>query len=410
MSVSPRVLGAAFTERFGGAASHLSYAPGRVNLLGEHTDYNDLPVLPVALSRGISLAFRPRTDGTVRLANLDSRFHPIEFEVGAVLEPVGGGHWGDYPRAAAREVARRLGGSRGFEGVVGSNLPVASGLSSSSALTNAVGLALAHIAEVDVPTLEFANAMAEAERFTGTRGGGMDQAISLCGRAGHATRIDFRPLRVHHWMIPEDWRFVVADTGVVAEKSGAAQATYNLRRRECEGALGALAGALAGNGSLRRTPRGYPELIRHVGGHREAISLAERHLEGSELKRFRHVVSEACRVEEARDALMLADATVFGDLMNASHASLRADFLVSSVELDALVGQALEGGARGARLTGAGFGGCIVALADAGTVDSVVGALRDRPLSTARHLAPEDRAFVVEPSDGGRVGEMPGVG
>lgn len=403
MAVDPGALTAAFESAFGGTPTHVSHAPGRVNLLGEHIDYNDLPVLPVALGRGVSVAFRPRDDEAVHLVNVDERFPPMSFEVGPTLVPGPPGHWGNYPMAAARELARRFAVYRGFDAVVASDLPVASGLSSSSALTNAVGLALAHVGEVAVEPLAMAELMADAERFTGTRGGGMDQAASLCGRSGTALRIDFRPLRVRHFLLPEDWRFVVADTGVAAEKSGAAQAAYNLRRQECADALEILAGALVRDDAVSRPPRGYPELIRAVGGHDAALEAGERYLGGAPLKRFRHVVSEAARVEAARDAVLMADATAFGDLMNGSHASLRGDFLVSSVELDTLVAQALEGGARGGRLTGAGFGGCIVALADAGSVGDVVESLLERPPPRARGIAPEDRVFVVQPSDGAKV-------
>lgn len=406
MAVDPQALTARFRSEYGTAPTHLSHAPGRVNLLGEHIDYNDLPVLPVALARGVSLAFRPRTDETVRLVNVDGRFAPVTFEVGPTLSPGPPGHWGNYAMAAGRELARRFAVYRGFDAVVGSDLPVAAGLSSSSALTNAVGLALAHVGEVGVEAVALAEVMADAERFTGTRGGGMDQAASLCARSGSALRIDFRPLRVRHFLLPEDWRFVVADTGVAAEKSGAAQAAYNLRREECAQALEMLTTVLVRDGEVGRLPRGYPELIAAVGGHSATLEAGERHLRGPHLKRFRHVVSEAARVEAARDAVMMADATGFGDLMNASHASLRTDFLVSSVELDTLVAQALEGGARGARLTGAGFGGCIVALADAGSVDEVVESLRARPPASARGLPPEDRVFVVRPADGGTVGAI----
>ncbi|MEQ9398029.1 MAG: hypothetical protein RJQ04_02565, partial [Longimicrobiales bacterium] len=241
---------------------------------------------------------------------------------------------------------------------------------------------------------------ATAERFTGTMGGGMDQAVTLAGRRGHAARIDFRPLRVRHLLVPEDWRFVVADSGVRAEKSGPAQAAYNQRRSECAEALESLCLVLARDGHVDELPRSYPELLRAVGTTQAVLAFGEEYLDGALLKRFRHVVSEAARVEEARDALMVADIMAFGDLMNASHGSLRTDFLVSSGPLDRLVAIALEGGAVGARLTGAGFGGCIVALADAGTVDGVVDAIGSQPPPPLADVPVERRVFVAEPSDG----------
>lgn len=409
MAVAPETLVTAFAEAFeGGRPTHRVHAPGRVNLIGEHTDYNDLPVLPVALQRGVSLALRPRDDGRVHLVNTDPRFRPVSFEVGVGLGRGPRGHWENYAKAPARELARRFAIYRGFDGVVSSDLPPAAGLASSSALVDAVGLALATLGEVGLEPLGLAQVMAEAEQFTGTMGGGMDQAVALAARRGHAARIDFNPLRVRHMMLPEDWRFVVADTGVQAEKSGPVQAAYNQRRAECAEALETLAGYLTRDGHVGAAPPSYPKLIAAVGGHREALELGDRYLSGALLKRFRHVVSEARRVEDARDAFMMADTIVFGDLMNASHGSLRADFLVSSAPLDRLVALALEGGAAGARLTGAGFGGCIVALADAGTVGEVVATLRRRPPPDLAGVEPEDRVFVVEPSDGAVFEAFPG--
>lgn len=408
MGVDTAALAEAFAAAFDGRTpTHRVHAPGRVNLVGEHLDYNDLPVLPMALQRGITLALRPKDDETVRLVNLDPAYPPVTFEVGVGLEPDGGGAWGDYPKAAARELARRFAVYRGFDAVVASDLPPAAGLSSSSALTNAVGLALCEIGLVGLDPLALAGVMATAERFTGTMGGGMDQAVTLAGRRGHAARIDFRPLRVRHLLVPEDWRFVVADSGVRAEKSGPAQAAYNQRRSECAEVLESLCLVLARDGHVDELPRSYPELLRAVGTTQAVLALGEEYLEGALLKRFRHVVSEAARVEEARDALMVADIMAFGDLMNASHGSLRTDFLVSSGPLDRLVALALEGGAVGARLTGAGFGGCIVALADAGTVDGVVDAIARQPPPPLADVPVERRVFVAEPSDGAVFGVWP---
>lgn len=401
-------LAASFAESFGGRPEFLVRAPGRVNLMGEHTDYNDLPVLPIALHRGVSLALRPRDDEKVRLVNRDPRFAPVTFEIAVSITHDPRGHWSNYPRAAAQELARRFAIYRGFDGVVASDLPVASGLSSSSALVNVVGMALAHIGEVGLKPLELADVLAEAERYTGTQGGGMDQAISLSAREGHAARIDFRPLRMRHHLIPEDWRFVVADTGVPAEKSGAAQAAYNQRRTECAEALETLCLVLAREGRVSRLPRTYPELIKLMGGTRPVLEAADSVLTGTPLKRLRHVVSEAGRVEAAEDALLMADHMEFGSLMDQSHGSLRTDFLVSSAPLDRLVATALEGGAAGARLTGAGFGGCIVALADAGTVDGVLAELRASGTPSMAGTAPEDRAFVAMPSGGARITPFPG--
>jgi len=395
-----------FRARFAGAPTHLSRAPGRVNLIGEHTDYNGLPVFPMALQREVRIALHPRLDGVVSLVNADPEFEAVEFEVGVAIPPGPPGHWGNYVKAPAQELARRHAIIRGFDGVLTSDVPVASGLSSSSALVNAVGLALAQVNELGLDALELGELMADAERYTGTRGGGMDQAISMCARAGHAARIDFRPLRLKHVPVPTDWRFVVADTGVRAEKSGPTQAAYNRRRAECEEAFKLVAPHLARQGLKPRPPAGYAEMLRSVPDD-EVMAAAEKVLTGTLFKRFRHVVTENARVVEAQDLLYQADHSGFGVLMDESHGSLRADYNVSSAELDELVAFAKEGGAAGARLTGAGFGGCIVALAGTDTVDGVLESLVTgyyEPHKLADRV--DQHLFLAIPSDGASYREL----
>ncbi len=395
-----------FRGRFKAAPTHLSRAPGRVNLIGEHTDYNGLPVFPMALQREVRIELRPRRDGRVTLLNQDAEFAPVDFEVGVAIPPGPTGHWGNYVKAPAQELARRYAIVRGFDGVLGSDVPVASGLSSSSALVNAVGLALAEINELGLDPLELGDVMADAERYTGTRGGGMDQAISMAARAGHAARIDFHPLRLHYVPVPSDWRFVVADTGVRAEKSGPAQAAYNRRRSECEEAFKLVAPELVCAGLTKRAPAGYAEMLKSVPDD-EVMVVAEKVLTGTLFKRFRHVVSENARVVEAQDLLHQADHAGFGTLMDGSHGSLRADYNVSSAELDELVAFAKEGGASGARLTGAGFGGCIVALADTNTVDDVLETLVTgyyEPRNLTDRL--DRRVFLAVPSQGASFGAL----
>lgn len=389
-----------FREDFGDEPTHLSRAPGRVNLIGEHVDYNGLPVLPMALQKEVRIALRPRDDGMVRLSNAGVGFDGVEFEVGVRIEPSPAGSWANYVKAPAQELARRFAIFRGFDGALVSDVPVAAGLSSSSAVVNAVGLALSAINQVGLEALQLAEVMAEAERYTGTRGGGMDQAVSMAGRAGHAARIDFHPLRLRHVPIPPDWRFIVADTCVPAEKSGHAQAAYNRRRSECEEAVTPVAEELARSGRLPRPPRGYTGMLRSVHVD-EVLAAAEAVLSGVLLKRFRHVATEYARVVRAQDLLSQADHPGFGELMDASHGSLRTDFHVSSAELDELAALAKEGGAAGARLTGAGFGGCIVALASMDTVDDVLETLVSgyyEPRGLADRL--EKRLFLAIPSDG----------
>ena len=178
-----------FVKEFGVQPTHIARAPGRVNLIGEHIDYHDLPVFPMAIQREAYLAFRCRDDGFVRIRSVREDFEEVEFEIVPGITASPPGHWGNYLKAPADELARRFAISYGFDGVLVSDIPIAAGLSSSSALVNAVGLALAHINGVTLETLPFADLMADAERYTGTRGGGMDQAISIGGHAHHAAQI-----------------------------------------------------------------------------------------------------------------------------------------------------------------------------------------------------------------------------
>lgn len=377
-----------------------------MNLIGEHIDYCGLPVLPMALQREIRIALRPRADERVVLCNLDPGFDPVEVEIGPAVPRSEPGHWANYVKAPTSELARRFTIRRGFDGVVESSVPVAAGLSSSSALVIAVGLALASLNDVSTDPPSFASLMAEAERYTGTRGGGMDQAISLGARAGNAALVSFDPLRLRHVPVPEDWCFVVADSGVRAEKSGALQAAYNLRREEAEEALRVVAGHAARTGLTAKAVTTYGELVEALDVD-TLLAGAETALGGGLLRRFRHVVTEAHRVRRAFHAARVADAGAFGALMDASHASLRTDFSVSCTELDELVAVAGDGGARGARLTGAGFGGCIVALADRGTVGGVLETLATEyfePRGLTEGIG--DRLFAAVPSRGASFEEL----
>lgn len=397
----------AFVDRFGKAPTHVSRAPGRVNLIGEHIDYNGLPVLPMALQRRCTLVLRPREDGRIVLHDVDPRFPPVEFEIGPTIEPYVTGSWGNYAKAPAAELARRFAIWRGFDGLIGSDVPTAAGLSSSSALVNAVGLALAHINQVPTEPWALAEVMAAAERYVGTRGGGMDQAISLGARDRCAARISFDPLRARHVNVPDDWCIVVADSGTRAEKSGATRLAYNRRRQECDEALREVSGEAVRAGVTETLCTTWPRLLAAVDSV-TLVDLAEDVVSGTLLRRFRHVVGEAARVETAVDRLLAADLSGFGTLMDASHASLRGDFGVSTADLDELVAVAREGGAAGARLTGAGFGGCIVALADrwtvGGVLETLVAEYFERRGLTERL---DDRLFIAVPSAGASYGEIP---
>ncbi len=386
----------AFIAAHGTKPSRLVRAPGRVNLIGDHIDYNGLPVLPVAIQHEVRMLVAPRDDGQVRLANVDEAFEPVTFELGPVIPARPAGHWANYAKAAAQALVTACGPIGGLDALVAGNIPQAAGLSSSSALVVASALALVDANALEIAPYALMALLADAEHYVGTRGGGMDQAICLGARRGTATRIDFRPLRLTPVEVPSGWRFVVAFSGVRAQKSAAAREVYNRRPRECAEALPILAEAagLADEAT-------WPALVaRGTAGELAALAVSE--LEPPLDRRARHVVTEAARVDEAVTALRAADLAAFGRLMTASHASLRDDYEVSCPELDALVDLALGAGARGARLTGAGFGGSVVALADEATAAGIVSRwaqayCRPRGLAGA--------VFVAVPSEGAGVSD-----
>ena len=429
------------------AAPWVAIAPGRVNLIGEHTDYNGLPVLPIAIDRDIRVAFRVTDEPVVRLDSPSARFAPFEFRLDRPIKAADQGDWSNYVRAAARgllEHGVRL--ERGVEGTVTGSVPIASGLSSSSALVVASALALLKANGVEVGRdagpapalwrLELAALMARAERFVGLEGGGMDQAACLHGLEGHALRIHFDPLRVTPVAVPEGWRWVVASSLVRAEKSGGAREAYNERARQCREALAVVRDVVGverdaagervaglGRSEGERASRSGPNEVTRwttdaaprAPTYRDLVAANDldgllrhaRHaLTPVLFRRFRHVVTEGHRVALAERAMRDGDLHRFGDLMVRSHESLRDDYEVSTGELDALVAVALEAGAVGARLTGAGFGGCAVALCDEFTVKPVMEALAARFYEPRLGRPPtRDMMFAAKPGGGARVEE-----
>ncbi|HET6362145.1 MAG TPA: galactokinase [Gemmatimonadota bacterium] len=342
-----------FEAAFGRPLEAVAWAPGRVNLIGEHTDYNDGLVLPAALERGIVVAAAARRDGVVRA--LSSRYGgPIE--VGRTL---GGTRtvelppWAAYVRAVAREIVGAAPSGPGADLWIGGDLPSAAGLSSSAALVVACALALAEVSGVESParnTVGFAQMVRLVEHRAGTLCGIMDPVVVLEGRRGCALRIDCRSLEIAEVPLPPDTLLVVCDSGL---ERALAQSAYNQRRDECEIARGALE-RLSGRAirSLRDATR-------------DDLAVLARASPGESYRRARHVVEENYRVDRLVDALWRNDREAVGRLMDASHESLRNDFEVSTPELDALVEDARGApGCWGTRMTGAGFGGSTVSLVD----------------------------------------------
>jgi galactokinase len=365
-----------------------------VNLIGDHIDYNGLSVLPMAIQRQVSILYRERSDANVRIASTGARYPEREFELGKAIEPYTSGDWGNYAKAAGQALGERLDLRQGFDAVIHSDIPVAAGLSSSSALVVACALALLHANRIEIERLQLAELLADGERYVGTRGGGMDQAICLAARRHSASRIDFQPLRLTAHPIPPDWHFIVAFSLVRAEKSGRAKETYNTRTQECRDALDRVIEAL----KLGARVDSYKGLISERRPA-QLIRIAEGALASPLFRRFRHVISEADRVRRSEKALASYDLRTFGKTMNESHASLRDDFEVSHPQLDELVELARQSGAAGARLTGAGLGGCIVALCSESKIEKVLRALAERYYGAREFDGRlEDQLFLAEPA------------
>ena len=339
----------------------------------------------------------------VLAATSDAAYSPCRFEVSESIEPFPDGDWGNYLKAAVQGMAIRYGATRGFDALIESTVPVAAGRSSSSALVIATALATAASNDLTPDPIELAELMAESEQYVGTRGGGMDQAISAGAREGHAARVEFDPLRITPVPVPAEWRFVVAHTLVQAHKSGGAREAYNRRRSETEQALAIIVGAL---GLPADRVLSYRDLL-HVVDPIRVLRQAPDHLNDDLLKRFRHVVSESVRVQRAEVAMREGSLTGFGGLMNGSHESLRQDYEVSSPELDRLVSLAREAGAAGARLTGAGMGGCIVALTTTDEAQGIASHLAETFYAEREWDGPlDEHMFVAEPAEGASVGPM----
>ena len=336
----------AFRDRFGGEPL-LIRAPGRVNLIGEHTDYNDGYVLPIAIEHDIRFAVRRRADRLIRIYSCDFDSE-TEFSLDDVRRD-DEQSWGNYIRGMAVELMAEGGLVHGMEGTVQGNVPVASGLSSSAAMLVAAGMALLATSGAVVQPRELAvMAQAAETNYVGVRVGIMDPFVSRLGQADHALFLDCRSLEFDSIPIPAGGhQFVVANSQQVRELASSA---YNERRAQCEAAVAVV---------RKRSPA--VRALRDVG--LDDLAAAESEMDAVTFQRARHVVSENARVVEAVAALREADLARFGQLMNESHGSLRDDYSVSSGALDVLVAAAREvDGCLGSRLTGAGFGGCTVSL------------------------------------------------
>jgi galactokinase len=342
-------INASFVKLFGGEPSVIARAPGRVNLIGEHTDYNDGFVLPMAIDRAIWIAARPRGDRLVHV-------HSIDFDSQDTfsLDRLDRGHgWSEYLKGVAYVLGSDGRPLSGWDGVMLGDVPRGSGLSSSAALELAAARIFASLSHLEWNAAYMARVGQRAENeWVGVNCGIMDQMASAACQEGHALFLDCRSLDMEHVPLPGHVAIVVMDTST---RRGLVDSAYNERRSQCEQAARFFGVKALRDVSLTQFEKG------------------ESGLEDVVMRRARHIITENQRVLDAVQAMRMDDVVRLGKLLNASHASLRDDFEVTNEALNQIVDAAqLQPACYGARMTGGGFGGCAVALVDAGKIQTFV--------------------------------------
>ena len=367
-----------FSDIYGLAPDLISAAPGRVNLIGEHVDYNDGFVLPFAIEARTYCALRIREDSRIRIASKQEGGAPFETDI-ASLKALTGPIWTRYILG----VIWALDVKSGLEILIDSEVPTGAGLSSSAALECSVAVALNEILDLDISLADLARITQRAENeFVGVPCGIMDQSISLMGKSGHALLLDCRDLTTRQIRVDfanAGLKLLIVDTRA---HHALVDGGYAQRRAQCE-AVASLLGVKA---------------LRDLS--LSELEVAREKLPEINFKRARHVITEISRVNEAVQALEVDDFGKFGSLMTKSHISLRDDYNVSCSELDIAVDTALNEGALGARMVGGGFGGSAIALireSDAGKVAAAI----ERNFKDNGFVAP--RFFDSLPSEGARV-------
>ena len=339
-----------FEEEYGNAPEYLVQAPGRVNLIGEHTDYNDGYVLPLAIDRAVWIALSAIPEPEIRL-------HSLDFDQG-IRVPFDraltkGEGWPEYLKGLINIYKKSNLKLFGWKGVMAGNVPIGAGLSSSAALELALTRAFGTVGHWNWNPSQMASICQLAENeWVGMNCGIMDQMISASGRAGHVLLLDCRSLKTIHVPLPETVRVVILDTDT---RRGLVDSAYNERRSQCE-SVASYFGVKA---------------LRDVSI--EELEGSKAKLDPLEFRRARHVIRENGRVLDCVEALRLGNLDMVGELMIASHISLRDDFEVSSEALDIIAECARKAqGCYGARMTGAGFGGCAMALVNTKSIDAFV--------------------------------------
>ena len=385
-------------------------APGRVNLIGEHIDYNGFSVLPCAISKTVSVSGVIDDDSDFLFSVESDKFQGRNFRQIELSS-----HWTDYPLAAFSGILKISGKLPKIKIKVEGNIPIAAGLSSSSALVVACALVICRLANLDIPRVDLAVICAECEKLAGTAGGGMDQAVILLAERGFAMHVEFFPkLRATPVAVPGI--FLAANSQVVAAKATEAAKKFNRRVLECK-----IAAQILGGETLNEAMRGRsfeemleisslipdevnPDDVKFAemdSRMQAAIDSAKKSGEKLKIKaRARHVFSEARRVEKFIKAAAAGDTAEMGNLMNQSHESCAVDFECSCPELDKLVKLMRQAGALGARLTGAGWGGFAIALVPAENLEKVKETLKQEFYSGQ---VTEEILFEFQPSGGAQL-------
>ena len=372
-----------FRARFG-TASTIYRAPGRVNLIGEHTDYNEGFVLPAAIGFCCWVAAAPRSDRKL-VIHSENFNETVEVSLDS-LAPLGKKHWANYPVGVAwalEQSGKRLSGASVF---IAGEVPLGAGLSSSAAIEVAVGFALLNQSGLKVDRIELAKLCQRAENeFVGARVGIMDQFVSCNGRAAHALLLDCRSLEFELVKLPADVQLVICNTMVKHEISSG---EYNTRRAECEEGVRVLQSVLPAIRALRDVT--LAQLEKHRGLLARKVFL-----------RCRHVITENARVIKSVEAFKKGNLRALGPLMRDSHQSLRDDYEVSCKELDLMTEiAASQPGVIGARMTGGGFGGCTINLVETSGADDFKRLLGAQYLSKTG-LSPE--IYVSSASEGAQI-------
>ncbi|MBT0725289.1 galactokinase [Rosenbergiella sp. S61] len=349
-----------FQHLFGYAPTDFFQAPGRVNLIGEHTDYNQGFVLPCAIDYQTVISCAKRQDNRVRVIAADYDDQMDEFSLEEPIVFRESAMWANYLRGVVKHLRQINDQFQGMDMVISGNVPQGAGLSSSASLEVAIGTAIQHLWQLPITPVEIAlNGQAAENQFVGCNCGIMDQMISAMGKADHALLLDCQSLKTESVSMPDDIAVLIVNSNFRRTLVGS---EYNLRREQCQ--QGA---AFFGQPSLREVSL-------------ESFHAREAEMDPTVAKRVRHILTENQRTLEATQALNQGDLKRMGRLMAESHNSMRDDFAITVPQIDRLVALLQEaiGEEGGARMTGGGFGGCVVALLPAHKVDAVKAAMADR--------------------------------